>query len=43
MASTRFDLSSVITHRAKIDDWEQVFQDIQDEKGVKGMFLPEGR
>lgn len=40
MASTRFDLSNVITHRAKIEDWERVFQDIQDEKGVKGMFLP---
>ena len=43
MASTTFDLSNVITHRAQIDDWERVFQDIQDEKGVKGMFLPEGQ
>ena len=42
MASTKYDLAKVITHRARIDDWEQVFQDIQDEQGVKGMFLTDG-
>ncbi|MEI8078736.1 MAG: zinc-binding dehydrogenase, partial [bacterium] len=42
MASTPYDLSKLITHRAALDDWERVFQEIQDEKGIKGMFMPEG-
>lgn len=40
MASTKYDLSKVITHRASIEDWERVFRDIQEEKGIKGMFIP---
>ncbi len=40
MASTPYDLSKVITHRTTIDHWEQVFHDIQNEKGIKGMFIP---
>lgn len=40
MVSTRYDLAKIITHKTSIDNWQQVFQDIQDEKGIKGMFIP---
>ena len=40
MASTRFDLSQAITHRETIENWERVFQDIQEERAVKAMFIP---
>ena len=40
MASTPYDLSRLITHRTGIEEWERVFKDIQDERGIKGMFFP---
>jgi L-iditol 2-dehydrogenase len=41
MAATHCDLSKIITHRASIEQWEPVFQAIQDETAIKGMFFPE--
>jgi L-iditol 2-dehydrogenase len=41
MENTRFDLSKLITHRERIENWQQVFKDLQDGKGVKALFIPE--
>ena len=32
-------LSSVITHKAKLEDWESVFEDLVAEKGIKALFI----
>ncbi|HBP37881.1 MAG TPA: hypothetical protein DD640_03915 [Clostridiales bacterium] len=42
MANTPKTLSALITHRAALDDWELVFQDLTEEKGIKALFFPEG-
>jgi L-iditol 2-dehydrogenase len=41
MASTDKDLKRVITHHAALDEWEAVFHDLEAERGIKAMFLPE--
>lgn len=33
-------LSSLITHKAGLDNWEQVFNELVAEKGVKALFIP---
>ena len=40
MQTTKYDLNHVITHRTTIDNWKQVFEDIEQERGVKAMFVP---
>jgi L-iditol 2-dehydrogenase len=40
MATTNLDLGKIITHRASILDWEQVFRDLEEEKGIKALFIP---
>ena len=40
MHTTKYDLNHVITHRTTIDNWKQVFEDIEQERGVKAMFVP---
>ena len=32
-------LSNIITHRAGLEDWEDVFEDLAAEKGVKALFV----
>jgi len=41
IANTAMDLNSLITHKVSIDDWEKVFKDLEEEKGVKALFIPE--
>lgn len=41
MANTRYDLSKLITHRASINNWRDVFNDLVTGKGIKAMFIPE--
>ena len=33
-------LDSLITHRASIDGWEQVFKDIEGGNAIKALFIP---
>jgi L-iditol 2-dehydrogenase len=42
MSNTKRDLSKIITHKASIDDWEKVFNDLVTGRGVKAMFVPKG-
>lgn len=41
MANTKKDLRRLITHRVTIEKWEETFEDLLGEKGVKAMFIPE--
>lgn len=40
IASTDMDLGRMITHKASIDEWECVFMDLLEEKGIKALFIP---
>jgi L-iditol 2-dehydrogenase len=40
MATTKLNLNRIITHRSNIQDWEQVFKDLEEEKGIKALFIP---
>jgi len=40
ISNTLMDLNSLITHKSSIHDWEQVFCDLEEEKGIKALFLP---
>ncbi|MDR2158932.1 MAG: alcohol dehydrogenase catalytic domain-containing protein [Treponema sp.] len=42
LSSFRGDLGVLISHHAKIDDWEKVFSDIESGKAIKALFIPEG-
>lgn len=35
MAITPYDLTAAISHRASIEDWGSVFEDIQHSKAIK--------
>jgi threonine dehydrogenase-like Zn-dependent dehydrogenase len=41
LSSSPFDLTTLISHRAKIDDWKKVFTDIEAGKAIKVLFVPE--
>lgn len=41
IANTKADLSAIITHKTSIDNWGKVFKDLEEEKGVKALFIPE--
>lgn len=41
LAHTDKDVDSIITHRTQIDNWESVFKDLVDEKGIKALFINE--
>lgn len=41
MVNTKMDLSKLITHKTTIDNWEKVFKDLEEEKGIKAIFMPE--
>jgi L-iditol 2-dehydrogenase len=36
-----YDLTALISHRAKIDDWRNVFNDIEAGNAIKALFIPE--
>ena len=38
MAHSRYDISKIITHHEKIEDWERVFNDQVNERSVKAVF-----
>ena len=40
MANTDKDLNRVITHKTSIDEWEKTFKELEDEKGIKALFIP---
>ena len=40
MANTEKDLFKLITHKTSIDQWERVFKDLEEEKGIKALFIP---
>ena len=41
MARTDKDISCLVTHQPALEDWEQTFHDLQAEKGIKAVFIPE--
>jgi len=41
MGNTKMDLGKIITHKAPIAQWREVFEDIEAERGVKALFIPE--
>ena len=41
MATTDKDIGCLITHKVKLDEWEKTFLDLEAEKGIKAVFLPE--
>lgn len=40
LTSAKLDLNRIITHKTSIDNWEQVFKDLEEEKGIKALFIP---
>ncbi|MDR1306408.1 MAG: alcohol dehydrogenase catalytic domain-containing protein [Treponema sp.] len=40
LSSSPLDLNALISHRTKIDNWEQVFADIESGKALKALFIP---
>ena len=40
MARARVDLSLAITHREPLDNWKALFEELEAERGIKGLFLP---
>jgi L-iditol 2-dehydrogenase len=40
LASSSCDLGALISHRAKIDDWQNVFADIEAGNAIKALFIP---
>lgn len=43
MASTPADLSAIVTHRASIEDWREMFDKIAGGEAIKVAFVPESR
>lgn len=39
LARTDKNIDSLITHRKNIDEWESVFSDLEQERGVKALFV----
>lgn len=40
ISTTEEDIGRLITHKSSINDWEKVFKDLEEEKGVKALFIP---
>jgi L-iditol 2-dehydrogenase len=40
LESTKMDISKIITHKTKIDNWISVFNDLESENGIKALFIP---
>lgn len=40
IVNTQADLSRLITHRTSIYEWERVFKELEEERGVKALFIP---
>jgi L-iditol 2-dehydrogenase len=41
LASSPRDLNPLISHHAKIDDWREIFADIEAGNAIKALFIPE--
>lgn len=41
LANSKQNIDALITHRTGIDKWEEVFHDLEAERGVKAIFIPE--
>jgi L-iditol 2-dehydrogenase len=41
LSSSPLDLKVLISHRTRIDNWEQVFADIEAGKAIKALFIPQ--
>ena len=41
LSASPHDLTALISHRAKIDDWRKVFNDIETGNAIKALFIPE--
>ncbi len=37
--NTQMDLTDIITHKTTIENWENTFNDLQEEKGIKALFI----
>ena len=40
MESTDKDLSKLITHKVSLEDWREVFEELEAERGIKALFIP---
>jgi threonine dehydrogenase-like Zn-dependent dehydrogenase len=40
LASEPGDMGTLISHRAKIDDWRRVFADLEAGNAIKALFIP---
>jgi L-iditol 2-dehydrogenase len=40
LAGTERDIGQLITHRTSIERWEEVFHDLEAERGIKALFIP---
>ncbi len=40
MDGTEKDISCLITHRVKLEDWKETFLDLEAERGIKAVFIP---
>ena len=40
MKNTDKDLSKLITHKAALEDWQYIFEELEAERGIKALFIP---
>lgn len=40
IASGKIDAASLITHKGGLDEWQGFFTDLENKKGIKGLFIP---
>ena len=40
LAKCQEQLLNVISHKVKLEEWETVFNDLVEEKGIKALFIP---
>lgn len=41
MSNTKRDLSKLITHKVSIEKWKETFKALEEEKGIKALFIPD--
>ncbi len=41
MAGGKINVKPLITHKESLRNWEKVFDDLENQKGLKGLFIPE--
>jgi L-iditol 2-dehydrogenase len=40
IAEKKIDVLPLITHRGGLERWQEMFRDLEDKKGIKGIFIP---